>query len=85
MFSIISSHSFRCRKCQKEFKIKGYWCNQMLIEWWGEVIWILHCLRYHRSNWNKSDFKYAFKTLVSFVTLLVLQILDILAYPFRML
>ena len=81
----VSKRSFNCTKCQKVFEIKGHWYNQVMIEWWGEAIWIFHCLKHHRSKWNKKDMKYAEFIFISFFPLIILQILDIVAHPFKQL
>lgn len=82
---MISKLSFRCGKCGKEFVIKGHWYNQMLIEWWKEIRWILHCITRHTEIPNKKDVLYFLKLIIAVVPLLVLQILDIIAIPFRFL
>lgn len=80
---MISKQSFRCNKCGKEFVIKGHWYNQMLIEWWQDVRWILHCITRHPKKPNKKDVLYVLKWIIAFIPLLALQILDIVAYPFK--
>ena len=82
---MISKVSFRCGKCGKEFVIKGHWYNQMLIEWWQDVRWILHCITKHPETPNKKYVLYVMKVIIAFVPLLALQILDIIATPFRLL
>ena len=79
----ISKLSFRCEKCGKEFVIKGHWYNQMLIEWWRDVRWILHCITKHPETPNKKDVLYVLKVIIAFIPLLTLQILDIITTPFR--
>lgn len=85
MYYSVSKRSFGCNKCGKEFVVKGHWYNQAIIEWWGEVLWIFHCLIHHRSKWNKKDLKYVVLIFVSFFPLIILQILDIISYPFKQL
>mgnify|MGYP005807271219 FL=1 len=75
--------SFCCNKCGKEFIFKGHWYNQMLMEWWGDVRWVLHCIIKHYEKLNKKDILYIFKLIVAFIPLFILQILDIIATPFR--
>ena len=82
---MISKLSCRCNICGKEFVLKGHWYNQMTIEWWKEVRWILHCITKHPETPNKKDVLYVMKVIIAFVPLLALQILDIIATPFRLL
>ena len=80
---MISKVSFRCGKCGKEFVLKGHWYNQMLIEWWREVRWILHCITKHPEIPSKKDVLYVLRIIVVFIPLLTFQILDIIATPFK--
>lgn len=57
----------------------------MLIERWKEVWWIMHCITRHPETPNKKDVLYVMKVIIAFVPLLALQILDIIATPFRFL
>lgn len=75
--------SFQCNKCGKEFMFKGHWYNQMLIEWWSDVRWVLHCIEKHPKKLNKKDVLYIFKLIVAFIPLILLQIVDIISTPFR--
>ena len=80
---MISKVSFRCGKCGKEFVIKGHWYNQMLMEWWGDVRWVLHCVTKHCEKLNKKGILHILKLVAAFFPLSILQILDIIATPFR--
>ena len=75
--------SFRCNKCGKEFLIKGHWYNQMLMEWWRDVRWALHCMIKHHEKLNKKGISHILKLVVVFFLLSILQILDIIATPFK--
>lgn len=80
---MITKISFRCDKCGKEFAFKGHWYNRMLIEWWSDVRWVLHCMAKHHEKPNKKDVLYIIKLVVAFILLFPLQIFDIIATPFR--
>lgn len=82
---MLTHYSFTCTKCQKHFDITGHWYNQMLMEWWLDYKWLWHCILYHKGKWNRKDFDYFLKCHICFIPLLVLQILDIMAMPFRFL
>lgn len=75
--------TFRCNKCGKEFVFKGHWYNQMCMEWWSDIRWVLHCMVKHHEKPNKKDILYIFKLIFAFVPLLFLQILDIISTPFK--
>ncbi len=80
---MITKREFRCVDCNKTFIIKGHWFNQMYIEWWGDVLWVVHRICKHHEKLKKSDWKYLGKLFLEFVLLLPFQILDIIATPFR--
>ncbi len=80
---MITKREFHCKDCNKTFIIKGHWFNQMYIDWWGDVVWIAHRIWKHHERPKKSDWKYLSKLLLEFILLLPLQILDIIAAPFR--
>lgn len=82
---MISKLSFRCNECGKEFVLKGHWYNQMLIEWWREVRKIIHCATNHPETINKKDVLHALRIIFVFIPLLVFQVLDIIAIPFKLL
>ena len=75
--------SFRCNECGKEFVLKGHWYNQMLIEWWREIRRILHCITKHPEILKKKDVLHVLRLIVAFIPLLIFQILDIIAAPFK--
>lgn len=82
---MISELSFWCNKCGKKFVFKGHWYNQALLEWWAEVRRVLHCIIKHPAKLSKKKVLYILKLIIVFIPLLILQILDIIATPFRLL
>ena len=75
--------SFRCSDCGKEFAIKGHWYNQILIDWWWTVRWTCHCIIKHNKKLKMEDVLHILKMIVAFILLFPLQVLDIIATPFR--
>lgn len=82
---MVSELSFWCNKCGKQFVFKGHWYNQALLEWWSEVRRVLHCIIKHPAKPSKKKVLYILKLIIVLIPLLILQILDIIATPFRLL
>ena len=77
-------YSFTCNQCWKEFEIKGHWYNQMLMHWFLDYKYMWHEILKHRKPiLQKNNLRYIFRIHVAFMPLLILQIMDILAEPFR--
>lgn len=80
---MVSRYSFSCNKCNKGFEIRGFWWNQMLMHQYLDYLFIWHCILHHKVPWNKKDALYFIRNTVAWVPLVVLQIMDIFAEPFR--
>lgn len=76
-------YSFTCLACGKKFKIQGHWYNQALMEWYLYYKYMWHRIIKHNTNPNRIDIIYLIKIHLTFIPLLILQILDILAIPLR--
>ncbi len=81
---MITRYSFTCKECGKEFHILGHWYNQMLMHWFLDYRYMWHGILKHRKPIiHKKNSRYFFIIHIAFIPLLILQILDILAEPFR--
>lgn len=81
---MLAKYSFSCNKCGKEFVIVGRWYNQMLAEWYLDYKFMWHgIIKHSHFKLTKNDIIYFLKIHISFIPLLILQVLDILAEPFR--
>lgn len=81
----ISNTSFSCTECKKVFELKGHWYNQMGIETYNDVRYCWHKLIKHPRKPNKKDLKYILKLHIVLPIVLLLELLNILCIPFRLL
>lgn len=81
---MVTRYSFTCNECGKEFQICGHWYNQMLMYWFLDFKYEWHCiLKHNHFKLSRKGWIYFFRINMVFIPLLILQIMDILAEPFR--
>ena len=81
---MVTKYSFSCSKCGKEFQIFGHWYNQILMEWFLDYKYMWHCILNHNHfKLSRKGWTYFFRMHIVFISLLILQILYIMAEPFR--
>lgn len=81
---MFTRYSFTCNECGKQFEIYGHWYNQILMYWFLDYKYMWHGILKHRKPiFYKNNLRYFFGIHIVFIPLLILQILDIMAEPFR--
>ncbi len=76
---MVTRYSFSCNECGKEFKIKGFWFNQILLHWIPNYRYMMHKWFYHK---RRPQIKYFIIMNVAAIPLLALQMIYI---PFEIL
>ncbi len=74
---MVSRYSFNCKTCGKEFAIKGYWFNQIVLHQYLDYKWLLHCIFCHWKKPSRKEIKYFSKMTLIWIPLIILQIIDI--------
>lgn len=75
--------AFHCGACGKEFKIKGYWWNQMIFHQWIDWKFMWHNLIFHKKKVSSELILHMLKMTLLWIPLIPLQIIDILLQPLR--
>lgn len=83
--SFISETRWSCNKCGKQFTIKGHWYNQIGLETYCDIIHCWHKLKNHRKVMTKYDWEYMIKSHIILIPILILELLNIICIPFRLL
>lgn len=82
---MISKKEFNCNECEKHFEIKGYWFNQIMLEWYLNYKFMWHGILKHKKGkkWTKKRIRYFILMNTIWIPLVILQVIDILLEPFR--
>jgi len=80
---MVSEYRFTCNQCDKDFVVKGYGYNQMVMHHYLDYKFLWHCIMQHRNGKSKKYILHLIKNTIIWVPLLMMQVLAIIAEPFR--
>lgn len=78
---MVTEHRFTCRKCGKEFVIKGNEFNQIILDHYSEYKFNLHVIANHREAITRKGWLIMILKTLEWIPLIILQTIHLIFIP----